>query len=65
MKAIEVIKKVKKRKKDWVTGLRHLNTLWDPEALVMRKLLLSGLTQVTSSRIRTLGHNVKELQVCG
>ena len=35
----------------------------DPEALVMRKLLLSGLTQVTSSRIRTLGHNVKELQV--
>ena len=37
----------------------------DPEALVMRKLLLSGLTQVTSSRIRTLGHNVKELQVCG
>ena len=37
----------------------------DPEALVMRKLLLSGLTQVTSSRIRTLGHNVKELQVRG
>jgi len=29
LKAIEVIKKVKKRKKDWVTGLRHLNTLWD------------------------------------
>ena len=27
LKAIEVIKKVKKRKKDWVTGLRHLNTL--------------------------------------
>ena len=27
LKAIEVIKKVKKEKKDWVTGLRHLNTL--------------------------------------
>ena len=27
LKAIEVIKKVKKKKKDWLTGLRHLNTL--------------------------------------
>ena len=27
LKAIEVIKKVKKGKKDWVTGLRQLNTL--------------------------------------
>ena len=28
LKAIEVIKKVKKRKKDWVTELRQINTLW-------------------------------------
>ena len=28
LKAIEVIKKVKKRKKDWVIELRQINTLW-------------------------------------
>ena len=28
LKAIEVIKKVKKRKKDWVTELWQINTLW-------------------------------------
>ena len=31
LKAIEVIKKVKKRKKYWLTGLRHLNTLCEVE----------------------------------
>ena len=31
LKAIEVIKKVKKRKKDWVIELRQINTLWDRE----------------------------------
>ena len=37
LKAIEVIKKVKKRKKDWVTGLRHLNTLCNAVIMIKRE----------------------------
>ena len=41
LKAIEVIKKVKKRKKDWVTELWQINTLWST-ALTVSILCIQG-----------------------
>ena len=38
MKAIEVIKKVKKRKKDWVIELRQINTLCSTKAAITARL---------------------------
>ena len=43
LKAIEVIKKVKKRKKDWVTELRQINTLCGGEIRQTGKYRLGKL----------------------
>ena len=54
MKAIEVIKKMKKKKKDWVTGLRHSNTLWQigisrlVEYFGIKESLLQNMSAVSS-----------------